>query len=348
MDTGGCPSLTSLDENQDTFETFLLCLLHAFTRNQREEEAGSRVELNVSLGSGFLEISPSALSSLSPEQVQTLLTSNSVNYDAVQQIMAQKQHHHQQRGRNDPQGEPQEPTSSSSSDMAAQNGSPVLQQVLGMQFTQEQLKQIQIQVNELLRSQHVSLPPDLTPEQQQQLIQTLIWKQIHMQGPLQTQGNGGQKSTIVSLLKREETDTVTPTPSQAPSQAPPVTESASLQKSVQMQVSTSQQMDSPQQPLQSTAVLGASLTPAPAVLNPVIVPSTAFRSSLTKPSPAPLPKSTPPPLTSPTAITPTLTSPSQSPAPSISSPVTIIPSGPTVVTRRRKDTTKTKKEEPKK
>ena len=115
-------SLTQLDSSKDTFETCLIQLLHAYTTNQRggttsppsaastpqsEVGASGGGEGGVSKGgvggaSGeagggqatpapFIDISPESLSSLSPEQVSVLVTSNSVNYEVIQQIMAQKQ-----------------------------------------------------------------------------------------------------------------------------------------------------------------------------------------------------------------------------------------------------------------
>ena len=107
------PSLTQLDTSKDTFETCLIQLLHAYTTNQRggtstppsaastpQSEGGgaSRGGVGGATGGGqamlpvpFIDISPESLSSLSPEQVSVLVTSNSVNYEVIQQIMAQKQ-----------------------------------------------------------------------------------------------------------------------------------------------------------------------------------------------------------------------------------------------------------------
>lgn len=116
-------SLTQLDSSKDTFETCLIQLLHAYTSNQRggtnsppsaastpQSEGGaagggggvSKGGVGGASGGGgggegqstpapFIDISPESLSSLSPEQVSVLVTSNSVNYEVIQQIMAQKQ-----------------------------------------------------------------------------------------------------------------------------------------------------------------------------------------------------------------------------------------------------------------
>ena len=110
-------SLTQLDSSKDTFETCLIQLLHAYTTNQRggtnsppsaastpQSEGGASGGGGGGLGGAsggggggqstpapFTDISPESLSSLSPEQVSVLVTSNSVNYEVIQQIMAQKQ-----------------------------------------------------------------------------------------------------------------------------------------------------------------------------------------------------------------------------------------------------------------
>lgn len=113
-------SLTQLDSSKDTFETCLIQLLHAYTTNQRggttspSSAASTPQSVGGASGGGmggtsgggggalaggdgqatpvpFVDISPESLSSLSPEQVSVLVTSNSVNYEVIQQIMAQKQ-----------------------------------------------------------------------------------------------------------------------------------------------------------------------------------------------------------------------------------------------------------------
>ena len=54
---------------------------------------------------------------------------------------------------------------------------------LSIKLTPEQLTQLQAQVSELLLQQSV-LPPNLSPKQQQALIQSLIAKQLNIQQPL--------------------------------------------------------------------------------------------------------------------------------------------------------------------
>ena len=94
------PSLTQLDSSKDTFETCLIQLLHAYTTDQRGTSPSSAASTPQSVGGvsrgrqatpPFVDISPESLGSLSAEQVSTLVTSNSVNYEVIQQIMAQKQ-----------------------------------------------------------------------------------------------------------------------------------------------------------------------------------------------------------------------------------------------------------------
>ena len=196
MDTGGSPELTSLDENQDTFETFLLCLLQAFTQHKQRESASpsSASAATTTLPwSDFklADISPEALNTLSSEQVQVLVTSNSVNYDVIQQIMTQKQRQHSQSS----------PVSEMAEASMTTAGQSVSTNVPTIQVTPEQLKQLQVQVSDLIRNQQIILPPDLSVEQQQQLIHTLLVRQLHMQQKPDT--GGGGSSTILNLLKGE-------------------------------------------------------------------------------------------------------------------------------------------------
>lgn len=102
--TSQSPSLTRLDAIKDSFETCLIQLLQAYTANQRssnsESSPGETNSSSPATGEerqAFIppvDISPESLSSLSTEQVSTLVTSNSVNYEVIQQIMAQKHNYH--------------------------------------------------------------------------------------------------------------------------------------------------------------------------------------------------------------------------------------------------------------
>ena len=73
-------TLTALNSNEDTFEVFLLTLLRAHSANH----LGNTAEGHVT------DIAPESLSTLTFEQIQSVMTSTSVNYNVVQQILAQK------------------------------------------------------------------------------------------------------------------------------------------------------------------------------------------------------------------------------------------------------------------
>lgn len=193
------PTLTPLDKDLDNFESLLLQLLQAYTL---ENHPGT----SALLGQTTM-ISGKALETLSPEQVTALVTSNSVNYEVIQQILAQQKIRPSAREGSSGPGSPQQQLdqnrglslelllgnnttqkdlskspmmpidSSSLSSIASTNQQ--LQQLI--QITPQQLQVLQSQVNDLLQSQHISLPPDLSPEQQQQLIQTLLLRQLHLQ-----------------------------------------------------------------------------------------------------------------------------------------------------------------------
>lgn len=196
------PTLTSLDTTQDNFESLLLLLLQAHT--SQNQPTDPMVVL------GDLGISGQALETLSSHQIQALITSNSVNYEVVQQIMAQQKATSRPTkegfGPNifpwDPLLE-EKPRDSSNSPTANSPTTSVtsalpaitdtnqqLQQLI--QITPQQLHYLQAQVNELLQSQHISLSPNLSPEHQQQLIQTLLLRQLHLQ-------QSGGVATNVSL-----------------------------------------------------------------------------------------------------------------------------------------------------
>lgn len=195
--TSNSPTLTALDKTHDNFEALLLCLLQAYTtRNQPG---------NLSILGGA-PISGAALDTLSSEQITALITSNSVNYEVIQQILAQQKSRAGRDGMGLLGSPNQEQNRSLTLNLVemedSSNSSPTsllspvaadtnqqLQQLI--QITPQQLKILQSQVNELLQSQHIALPSDLSPEQQQQLIQTLLLRQLHLQ-----QSGGG---TSISL-----------------------------------------------------------------------------------------------------------------------------------------------------
>ena len=226
VNVSDCPSVTRLDSSVDTFETCLIHLLQAYTANQRgspvSPTSSDSTPLSLVSGGGgggafpSFDISPESLNSLSSEQVSTLVTSNSVNYEVIQQIMAQKQGYHgipnrvgganngnggggDDIGGSEQSSRQQTPDvasprpvggeggvasgngsfSSDSSDM--QNFQQMLSKTSLLQITPEHLQLLQQQVSDLLRSRQVSLPADMTSHQQQMLIQSVLLKQLHLQ-----------------------------------------------------------------------------------------------------------------------------------------------------------------------
>ena len=171
----------------------MLLLLQAYTaRNQSGQLLAVPPTSSLMEESG---ISEKALETLSSEQISALVTSNSVNYEVIQQILTQQKTRPTIRGAASSasnggravsveseqaemqQGDMSKTPSSLQSSMTDTNQQ--MQQLV--QITPQQLQLLQSQVNDLLQSQHISLPPDLSPEQQQQLIQTLLLRQLHLQ-----------------------------------------------------------------------------------------------------------------------------------------------------------------------
>ena len=195
--------LTKLKDGQDTFETILLLLLQTFTSYQRKsspDRANVLTDMDVSnnlpvadIGRGppvKLDISAEALNALSSEQVMALVTSNSVNYEVIQQIIARKQKRGGDSEMDVGGGKSQENKTnngnstikvSSEKDDSSSGPSSLLpnisQQLL--QVTPEQLQQLQVHITELLRQQKVTLPSDLSMEQQLELIQSLLVQQLN-------------------------------------------------------------------------------------------------------------------------------------------------------------------------
>ena len=198
-------TLTALNSNEDTFEVFLLTLLRAHSANH----LGNTAEGHVT------DIAPESLSTLTFEQIQSVMTSTSVNYNVVQQILAQKDTLGKPAmavsDERKLEGEAASSEGDSNGDRIGGSGGgvsssgeesgqgqvggpssppPTLppqgpQSVAGLsiKLTPEQLTQLQAQVSELLLQQSV-LPPNLSPKQQQALIQSLIAKQLNIQQPL--------------------------------------------------------------------------------------------------------------------------------------------------------------------
>lgn len=245
--TGGelssSPSLTSLDESKDTFETFLLHLLQAFTSHQQssdptlQSESGSETQENTTQNNiGLIKfsnsnISTESLNSLSSEQVSMLITSNSVNYEVIQQILAQKQkqanssltnasvgqnHTNQsppplEEAKNSgspPDQTPQEqktekssPSTETEQQPASAGTSTQTTDQQQIQVTPEQLQILQERVSELLRQQDISLPADMPIEQQHSLIQTLLIRQMHL---MQEKGENFALPNVDSTVKKPQ------------------------------------------------------------------------------------------------------------------------------------------------
>ena len=188
-------TLTALNSNEDTFEVFLLTLLRAHSASQ----LGNTAEGDI------MNIAPESLSSLTFEQIQSVMTSTSVNYNVVQQILAQKEtlgkpatmdvDDEQQLRGEAVGGEGDSKIVSSVSGGVSSSGEessqgqigplPPTQAQLGaaglsIKLTADQLTQLQAQVSELLLQQSV-LPTNLSPIQQQAFVQSLIAKQLNIQ-----------------------------------------------------------------------------------------------------------------------------------------------------------------------
>ena len=266
------PSLTELDSSKDNFETCLIQLLQAYTNTQRGSSSSpsssdSTPQTVGGGGQGYVcfDISPESLSSLSSEQVSSLVTSNSINYEVIHQIMTQKQGYHgiprgvggafganngddnngslgsseQSSRQQTPEGASPVPTgpgeggeteksttndkSSSSSSGDAPLGSPLSlpgQSATAtknslIQITPEHLQLLQQQVTDLLRSKQVALPPDMTSEQQQMLIQSVLLKQLHLQQQQLKEKYGDVLSSVEPTSSNSTNEGTGPTTSAA-------------------------------------------------------------------------------------------------------------------------------------
>ena len=187
----GSETLFSLDSSGDCYEAFLLNLLKVYTQNKIDTASAAMsssqpnsAESNPTAVFTVDSISPEAIGALSSEQVQELVTSNSTNCDVIHQVLAYKQRLEggsgvvTEKGVN---GEVGERIQGGSSGSSADEAMSALQQLQALHLTPEQLKQIQVQMSELIRTKQIVLPTELSVEQQQQLLQSLILKQVHAQ-----------------------------------------------------------------------------------------------------------------------------------------------------------------------
>ena len=159
------PTLTALDKTQDNFESVLLLLLQGYTTQRYPDNS------SILVGA---PISGEALDTLSPDQL-------------IEQLFS-----------------PYQATTVNplASDLEEEDSrkspTPLWSPASGARgtITPQQLQVLQSQVNELLQSQHITLPADLSPEQQQQLIQMLLLRQLQAQ---QVGGNISVKDAAVSM-----------------------------------------------------------------------------------------------------------------------------------------------------
>lgn len=184
----GSQTLVSLDSASDCYESFLLNLLRVYTQNRMDGSSLSEVDTKTNSLFTIDSISPESIDALSQEQVQSLVTSNSTNYDVIHQILA-----YRQRGgglvrssstleNNGVGGQGNDGAAAHiGGEKSSDEAMSALQQLQALQLTPEQLKQIQLQMAELIRTKQIVLPTELSVEQQQQLLQSLILKQVHMQ-----------------------------------------------------------------------------------------------------------------------------------------------------------------------
>ena len=185
-----CVFLCEADLNSDTYETTLLNLLRYHTSYLDKTNLSHEFPIDKA------EISPNALDALSPQQIQTLITSNAMNYDVIQQLQRQKVSDREivpaVRKESPPKMVKTE-TSRPPQQVVTPVQEPVPPikepakplQALKIESTEgpegiaeDQLKEIQRHVKELIISQQASLPKGLTSEQQQQLVEKLLLRQI--------------------------------------------------------------------------------------------------------------------------------------------------------------------------
>lgn len=205
----GSQTLVSLTTSGDCYEAFLLNLLRVYTQNRLDgatASTGDQPAPTSGAGSELYtidDISPEAINALSQEQVQSLVTSNSTNYDVIHQVLAYRQRTEGGGGGGGgsegvigEKGVGGESVQGSEGEKSSSNETmTALQQLQALQLTPEQLKQIQLQMAELIRTKQIILPTELSVDQQHQLLQSLILKQIHSQHQHLTGGTAAAATT---------------------------------------------------------------------------------------------------------------------------------------------------------
>ena len=216
--SSGSETLAPLNTSFDCYEAFLLNLLRVYTQNRIDGAATAGTVEQAGTGSQLYtidDISPESISVLSQEQIQSLVTSNSTNYDVIHQVLAYRQRLEGGGGGGGGEsvsGEGVQGEKSSNEAMSA------LQQLQALQLTPEQLKQIQLQMAELIRTKQIILPTELSLDQQHQLLQSLILKQVHSQH---------QHLTAATTASVTTTTTTQPSAASTPSVPPSSTTATS-------------------------------------------------------------------------------------------------------------------------
>ena len=187
-------TLFETDLHSDTYETALLNLLRCHTSYLGQTNIDKSFPA---------EISPDALDSLSPQQIQILITSNANNYDVIQQLQRQKvtekeivpvmKQKHPSTPVKEPQRPPEKPTETPAEKLVEKPAEKVEKPVEKVVekpaeletaetpaagIDRDQLMEIQRHVKELIITQQANLPKGLTSEQQQQLVEKLLLRQI--------------------------------------------------------------------------------------------------------------------------------------------------------------------------
>ena len=85
------PHLSALSPSTDTMESILISLLRSHTQSINEREGGDKQCNNEDdVGRAAAGINPLSLDCLSNEQINYLITSSSVNYAAIQEMIVQR------------------------------------------------------------------------------------------------------------------------------------------------------------------------------------------------------------------------------------------------------------------
>ena len=200
-------TLFETDLHSDTYETALLNLLRCHTSYLGHSSIDKAFPIDRA------EISPDALDSLSPQQIQILITSNANNYDVIQQLQRQKVIEKEVVPVMKPKHPPHPPTPVKEPEKLMEKlpektlektpekvvEKPVAVNNSGTPpagIDRDQLMEIQRHVKELIITQQANLPKGLTSEQQQQLVEKLLLRQIQQ---LQQQQLQLQQQEMVNI-----------------------------------------------------------------------------------------------------------------------------------------------------